>query len=138
MAPSQAASSQIKRFFTTQPLSTLIPTLSVALTTVIPRPRGPPEITLTPNPSSTLTSVVALITSRFVDNRKQNISAIVKISIGHIPRAVHEEGGLGQCGEEGVGGLDVVVWKQYGDPMELTRVWRELLRVLPNGIVYTM
>ncbi|KAK4699846.1 hypothetical protein P7C70_g6409, partial [Phenoliferia sp. Uapishka_3] len=134
MAPSQAASSRTKRFFSTQSLTVVLPTLFAVLTSVIAMPRGPVEVRPTPNSNS----VVAVVIFRFVDNRKQNITAMLVISLGHLPKKLHEESGLGMCAEEGVKGLDVVVWKKYGDPLELNRVWKEVLGGLPNGIVYTM
>lgn len=131
MAPSQAASTQSKRFFSTLPLATLIPILISTLTNCVPRLRSPVTAEVTEDG----TAVLAAVVFRFVDSRKMNITAQLRISRGGLPKALVEEVGIGS---EDVDGLDVVVWKKYGDPTQLLKVWRTVVEALPRDVIFTM
>ena len=134
MAPSQAASSQNKRLFSILPLSHLLSLLSTTLTQITPRLRTPVETQLTENPTEG--GVLGIVILRFTDSRKMNVTAQLRVSRGVLPGDLVKEAGLGE--QRDVEGFDVVVWKKYGEPLELRRVWKALVDTIPREAIFTM
>lgn len=128
MAPSQRTNPHISRFFSTTTLSNLIPTFeAIFLSLSIPLAK-----TIISEDESE-----ARVRFRHRDKRGEKLIGMIRIS----PSVLPSEQGNGSMDmeegdDEGTSGFDVVLLKKEADPLELKRLWAQVMSKLPAGIVF--
>lgn len=124
MAPSQMNNPGISKFFSTVPLENLITLFeNIFHSFSIPLQR-------------TLVSPTfheAQVKFRGMDSRGEMLHGAVRITEGFLP-----DMGMDELSGQGIRGWDVVCWKKLANPLELRRLWLRILKVVPEGVVYSM
>ncbi|GAA5985036.1 hypothetical protein JCM10908_002497 [Rhodotorula pacifica] len=161
MAPTQRTNPNLARFFSTQPLPVLISLLTRVLADLdLPIPAGadphrhPPfEVFYTTSESDShansktpptqdeihsarIGRAFARIRIRTLDKRRENLHAAF-----HIVKSVllsDAQGNSVSREEEAttrLEGFDINFYKRQADPLELKRLWREILKRMPEGTI---
>lgn len=161
MAPTQRTNPNLARFFSTQPLPVLISLLSRVLADLDlavpagadPQRHPPFEVLYTtsdadahatsrvpPSPDEVQSARVgrafARIRIRTLDRRRENLHAAF-----HIVKSVllSDADGNGVTHEHEatnrLEGFDINCYKRQADPLELKRLWRQVLQGMPEGTI---
>lgn len=136
MAPSQRTNPNTSRFFSTASLDILIATfesifrsLSVVLATTV------------------TDGIEGRVRFRHRDKRGEKLAGQVKITPSVLPyenadtNAMEEDNDDEEEEDEekrGIKGYDVVCFKKEADPLELRRLWAEVLKRLPADVIYAL
>ena len=131
MAPSQKTNPNLNRFFSTTPLDVLVQTIESIF-----RSLSIPLVQTLRDPSS---AEEVRVRFRHTDHRRQNCYGAVKITKSVLPFD-DDEGGSEMdvdAGEEqGTPGFDVVCWKKQADPLELRKLWKEVMNRIPPQMIF--
>jgi len=139
MAPSQRSKPGTLRFFTTHSLDSIVSLLTSLLTSYHSRPIKVHVIT-PPDQSLGLRRRIQLAT---VDDRRMPLQAAIDVSDDVLPSEGYMSGGGGggmEVDEEegrGTKGLVVAASRKTGNPLDLTRLWHEVVvGRLGEGVVF--
>lgn len=140
MAPSQRSKPGTLRFFTTRSLDSIVALLTSLLTSYHSRPIRVAVVT-PPDQSSGLRRRIQLATT---DDRRMELKAAIDVSDDVLPGEGYMNGGGGGMevdgggsGEGGTRGLVVAASRKTGNPLELTRLWHEVVMArLGEGVVF--
>lgn len=125
MAPSQRTNPNLSRFFSTWPLESIVATLEAIFTSL--------AVPLAATLRDAATSEVR-IRFRHTDQRHQRLHGAVKISPSVLP-SDEDDDEMDESEGAGTPGFDVVCWKKQADPLEMRRLWSQVLKALPPGLV---
>ena len=130
MAPSQRTNPNLSRFFSTSSLDEIVQILESIFNSL-----SIPLLETLRDPSSSEVRV----RFRHIDHRRQKCYGAVKITKSLLPFEDDEEGGMDVDGgeEQGTPGFDVVCWKKQADPLELRKLWREVMNRFPPNMIYS-
>lgn len=140
MAPSQRSKPGTLRFFTTTSLESIVAILTSLLTSYHSRPIKVHVIT-PPDQSRGLRRRIQLATS---DDRRMPLQAAIDVSDDVLPSEGYMNGSGGGGGMdvddvdgEGTRGLVVAASRKTGNPMELMKLWHEVVvGRLGEGVVF--
>lgn len=128
MAPSQRTNPNLSRFFSTTALATLVQSFEAIFHHL--------GVVLAPTVTD---GVEARVRFRHRDKRGEKLSGQIKITPSVLPAedASQRMNDGGEETEDGTQGYDVVCFKKEADPLEMRRLWTEVLKALPPGIIYS-